>query len=163
MAASSFRGAQTIAVDLDDVKLETARAAGVSHTIHAGRDKLRERLTKITNGRGPDVVIVAVGSAETFHAAVELVAFTGRVVYIGYVKDPVKYETRLFVQKELDILGTRNALPEDFPEVIRMLDEHRFPVDDAVSSIVTLDEAPKALFAWSENPSRMKKIMVCLD
>jgi hypothetical protein len=36
------------------------------------------------------------------------------VVYIGYAKEPVAYETRLFVQKELDILGSRNALPEDF-------------------------------------------------
>ena len=44
----------------------------------------------------------------------EVVAFTGRVVYIGYAKEPVTYETRLFVQKELDILGSRNALPEDF-------------------------------------------------
>ena len=44
----------------------------------------------------------------------EEVAFTGRVVYIGYAKEPVAYETRLFVQKELDILGSRNALPADF-------------------------------------------------
>ena len=69
------------------------------------------------------------------HAAVELVGFTGRVVHVGYVKDPVKYETRLFAQKELDILGARNALLEDFREVIRTLEEHRF--DDAVSSVVT--------------------------
>jgi threonine dehydrogenase-like Zn-dependent dehydrogenase len=67
------------------------------------------------------------------------------------------------VQKELDILGSRNALPEDFREVIRMLEEHRFPVDDAVSSIITLDQAPGALHSWSENPSRVKKIMVSLD
>jgi len=75
----------------------------------------------------------------------------------------VSYETRLFVLKEIDILGSRNALPEDFREVIRMLEEHRFPVDEAVSSIVALEEAPQALRAWSENPSRIKKIMVRLD
>ncbi len=33
-------------------------------------------------------------------------------------------------------MGSRNALPEDFREVIRMLEEHRFPVDQAVSAIV---------------------------
>jgi threonine dehydrogenase-like Zn-dependent dehydrogenase len=84
-------------------------------------------------------------------------------VYIGYAKELVAYETRLFVQKELDILGSRNALPEDFREVIRVLEEHRFPVDDAVSSIVTMDEAPQALAAWSENPARVKKIMMRMD
>jgi threonine dehydrogenase-like Zn-dependent dehydrogenase len=54
---------------------------------------------------------------------VEEVAFTGRVVYIGYAKEAVAYETKLFVQKELHILGSRNALPEDFQRVIRMLQE----------------------------------------
>jgi len=163
VAAASFRGAQTIAVDVDDEKLEIARAAGAAHTIHTGREALRETLKELTIGRGPDVVIEAIGSAETFHAAVEIAAFTGRVVYIGYVKELVSYETRLFVLKEIDILGSRNALPEDFREVIRMLEEHRFPVDEAVSSIVALEEAPQALRAWSENPSRIKKIMVRLD
>jgi len=75
----------------------------------------------------------------------------------------VSYETRLFVQKELDVLGSRNAPPEDFHAVIRMLEERRFPVDDAVSSIVTLDEAPGALRSWSDDPLHTQKIMVRLD
>jgi threonine dehydrogenase-like Zn-dependent dehydrogenase len=162
VAAAGFRGAQTIAVDVDDEKLDIARAAGAVHAIHTGRENLRRRLNEITDGRGPDVVIEAIGSAETFATAVEVAAFAGRVVYIGYVKELVTYETRLFVQKEIDILGSRNALPEDFLDVIRMLEEHRFPVDKAVSSIVALEQAPEALCAWSANPSRVKKIMVRL-
>ncbi len=163
VAASGFRGAKTIGVDMDDEKLNTARAAGATHSINTARENLHQRLAELTDGRGPDVVIEAIGLPLTFRAAVEEVAFTGRVVYIGYAKEPVSYETRLFVQKELDILGSRNALPEDFRDVIRMLEEHRFPVDDAVSSIVTMSEAPQALAAWSENPSRVKKIMMCMD
>jgi threonine dehydrogenase-like Zn-dependent dehydrogenase len=163
VAASGFRGARTIGVDMDDDKLHTARAAGATHSINTAREDLHQRLAELTDGRGPDVVIEAIGLPQTFRAAVEEVAFTGRVVYIGYAKEPVSYETRLFVQKELDISGSRNALPEDFRDVIRMLEEHRFPVEDAVSSIVTMNEAPQALAAWSENPSRVKKIMMCLD
>lgn len=163
VAASSFRGAKTVGVDRDDEKLNTARAAGATHSINTAREDLHQRLAELTDGRGPDVVIEAIGLPQTFRAAVEEVAFTGRVVYIGYAKEPVSYETRLFVQKELDILGSRNALPEDFRDVIRMLEEHRFPVEDAVSSIITMNEAPQALAAWSENPSRVKKIMMCLD
>jgi 2-desacetyl-2-hydroxyethyl bacteriochlorophyllide A dehydrogenase len=163
VAASGFRGAKTIGVDMDDEKLHTARAAGATHSINTARENLHQRLAELTDGRGPDVVIEAIGLPQTFRAAVEEVAFTGRVVYIGYAKEPVSYETRLFVQKELDILGSRNALPEDFRDVIRMLEEHRFPVNDAVSSIVTMSEAPQALAAWSENPSRVKKIMMRMD
>ena len=163
IAACSFRGATTIAIDLDDAKLALAAKAGAAHTINTNRQTLHRRLAEITGGHGPDVVIEAVGISQTFRAAVEEVAFTGRVVYIGYAKELVPYETRLFVQKELDILGSRNALPEDFQTVIRMLEEHRFPVDDAVSATVPLEEGPDILKTWSQNPTQISKIMLHLD
>jgi threonine dehydrogenase-like Zn-dependent dehydrogenase len=162
IAASHFRGARTIAIDLEDGKLELARAAGADYSINAAQN-LAQQISDLTDGRGPDVLVEAIGTPETFRTAVELVATTGRVVYIGWVKEPVAYETRLFVQKELDILGSRNALPEDFREVIRMLEERRFPVDQAVSSIVSLDNAPHALSEWSADPARVTKIMVQLS
>lgn len=163
IAAAHFRRANTIGIDVDDEKLALAKKAGANHVINTSRESLHQRLLELTDGLGPDVTIEAIGLPQTFRAAVEEVAFTGRVVYIGYAKEPVAYETRLFVQKELDVLGSRNALPEDFRQVIRMLEEHRFPVDDAVSSIVPIEEAPDALRAWSDNPVRVTKIMVRLD
>jgi threonine dehydrogenase-like Zn-dependent dehydrogenase len=128
--------------------------------VNTARENLHERLREITGGHGPDVIIEAIGLPETFRAAVEEVAFTGRVVYIGYAKEPVSYETRLFVQKELDILGSRNALPEDFLEVIQMLEAGRFPVKDAVSAIVPIEDAGRMLAEWSAAPGRFTKIMV---
>jgi threonine dehydrogenase-like Zn-dependent dehydrogenase len=82
------------------------------------------------------------------------------VVYIGFTKEEVAYESRLFVLKELDILGSRNALPEDFHAVIRMLEAHRFPVDDAVTHMVAMEEAPRILEAWNHEPTRFGKIMI---
>jgi 2-desacetyl-2-hydroxyethyl bacteriochlorophyllide A dehydrogenase len=163
IAASSCRGACTICIDVEDEKLELARIAGATHLIHSLQENMHDRLLEITAGQGPDVVIEAVGSPATFRAAVEEVAFTGRVVYIGYAKEPVSYETRLFVQKELDILGSRNAQPEDFRAVIALLEARKFPVDQAVSQVIRLEEAPDVLRLWSENPSRFKKIMVSMD
>ena len=162
IAGAAFRGARTIAIDLDDEKLEIARAAGATDLIHTQRDNLHERLSEITGGLGPDVIIEAIGLPDTFRASVEEVAFTGRVVYIGYAKQPVAYETKLFVQKEIDILGSRNALPSDFREVIQMLEAGKFPVERAVSAVVNLDEAPGMLAKWSANPSLFTKIMVQL-
>jgi threonine dehydrogenase-like Zn-dependent dehydrogenase len=163
IAASGFRGARTIGIDVDDDKLNLARKTGAAETINTSKGSLHQRLLDLTNGLGPDVIIEAIGLPQTFRAAVEEVAFTGRVVYIGYAKEPVAYETRLFVQKELDIMGSRNALPEDFREVIRMLEDHRFPVDDAVSSVLPLADALNALRAWSENPAGFTKIMISVD
>ncbi len=163
IAASQFAGAVTIAIDVDDQKLEIARKAGAVHVLNSSKYPLHERLLELTDGRGPDVIIEAVGHPQTFRAAIEEVGFTGRVVYIGYAKEPVAYETKLFVQKELDIVGSRNASPADFHTVIQMLQAGKFPVQDAVGSIVSLDEAPGILESWSANPSKFTKIMVQLD
>ncbi|MGC2164084.1 MAG: zinc-binding alcohol dehydrogenase family protein [Silvibacterium sp.] len=163
VAASAFRGATTIAVDIDDAKLAIAREAGATHTIHSQRQDLPIALAELTEGLGPAVVIEAIGTPDTFRAAVDVVAFTGRVVYIGYAKEPVSYETKFFVQKEIDILGARNALPEDFRQVIQMLEQHRFPAESAVSLVAPLAEAPEALRAWSANPAQFRKIMIDLD
>jgi len=67
------------------------------------------------------------------------------------------------VAKERDIHGSRNALPEDFDAVIRMLEQRRFPVEDAVRQMISPAEAPEALRFGSDEPSRVKKIMVWLD
>ena len=163
IAGCRFAGARTIAIDVDDAKLKIARKAGASHTINSSKDSLHPALLDFTGGSGPDVVIEAIGLRETFQAAAEEVAFCGRVVYIGYAKEPVAYETRLFVQKELDILGSRNAMPDDFRRVIKMLEKGMFPVEDAVTAVVALEEAPQALQEWNYNPSRFTKIMVSLS
>jgi threonine dehydrogenase-like Zn-dependent dehydrogenase len=160
IAGAAFRGAHTIAIDLDDAKLDIARKAGAVDQIHSGREDIAGRLRELTGGDGPDVVIEAIGLPQMFRLAVEAVAFTGRVVYIGYAKEPVPYETRLFVQKELDIRGSRNALPQDFLDVMTMLDAGRFPVDETVTAIVELDRAPSILAEWSANPAAFTKIMI---
>lgn len=64
------------------------------------------------------------------------------------------------MQKELDILGSRNALLEDFYQVIEMLEARRFPVEDAVSAIVPMADAARLLAEWSANPARFTKILV---
>jgi len=120
IASAAFREATTIAIDMDDHKLEIARKAGAAHLINTATQDL----------------------------------------HIGYTKEPVSYETRLFVQKELDILGSRNALPEDFRAVIRMLESGKFPVEDAVSAIVPPEEAANMLAEWSAKPGKFTKIMV---
>ncbi len=153
-------GAEVIAVDVAEKKLEQAKNLGVAHTVQPGVEDLHRQLCDITAGEGPDVVIEAIGLPETFVQAVEEVAFSGTVVYIGYAKQPVTYETKMFVQKELNICGSRNALPEDFKSVIRVLEDGKFPVLSLISERVSFDEAGKALRAWSDDPSRITKMIV---
>ncbi|MDD5705394.1 MAG: zinc-binding alcohol dehydrogenase family protein [Kiritimatiellae bacterium] len=158
VAGAAWRGAETIAVDIDAAKLEVARQVGAAHVINSSKQDIHAALTELTRD-GPDVVIEAIGLPATFRAAVEEVAFSGRVVYIGYAKEPVAYETKLFVQKELDIRGSRNAL-NDFTDVIAMLERGQFPAAALISSVVSLAHAGEALEAWSRDPGQVRKILV---
>ncbi|MCU0793293.1 MAG: zinc-binding alcohol dehydrogenase family protein [Opitutaceae bacterium] len=158
--ASLHRGARVIAVDVADPKLEMAKQAGAAHVINSAKENLHERLLELTAGHGPDVAIEAVGSPATFTACVDEVGFAGRVVYIGYAKAPVSYETKLFVLKELDVLGSRNATREDFRQVVAMLGTGRYPVAGTITRTVSFDEAGTALADWAADPSAVTKIHV---
>ena len=149
-----------IAIDVDDRKLELVRKVGASHTINSASSDLHAELQKLTEGQGPHVLIEAVGLPQTFRAAVDEACFAGRVVYIGYAKKPVEYDTRHIVQRELDIMGSRNALADDFRAVIAYLERGTFPVNEVVTHTVPLSQAGEAIAAWSANPADFTKIHV---
>ena len=162
IAGAAERGATVVAIDLDDAKLDLARRIGARHTINARSGPLHESLQALTNGEGPDVCVEAVGHPSTYRQAVEEVAFTGRVVCIGYAKEEVAFATRLFVQKELDIRGSRNAAPEDFRRVAAYLARGNFPYERIFTREVPLGEAGQALAQWSADPAKVTKISVLL-
>ena len=154
------RGATVIAADIDEEKLTLAREMGAKYTVNTMSDDVQVCLQEITNGFGPDVVIEAVGSPVTYRMAVDEVAFTGRVVCIGYAKSEVSFQTKYFVQKELDIRGSRNAQPSDFRAVIRYLEKGTCPVDRLISNEVKPEEASAAMQQWAENPGKVFRILV---
>lgn len=157
---SAMRGATVIAADIDDEKLALAKELGASHVINTISEDVHARLAEITSGMFPDVVIEAVGSPATYRMAVEEAAFTGRVVCIGYAKSEVSFQTKLFVQKELDIRGSRNALPADFRAVIHYLQQNTCPTGRLISMEVTPEEAEYAMKKWAEAPGKVFRILV---
>lgn len=159
---ASLRGATVIAVDLDDEKLELARKVGATYVINSKTENVHERMLQLTDGLGADVVIEAVGSPATYVMAVDEVGFTGRVVCIGYAKSPVEFQTKLFVQKELDIRGSRNALPVDFRAVINYLQTGVCPIDKLISRIAEPEEAAAAMADWAAAPGKVFRILVKL-
>ena len=157
---SAQRGATVVAVDIDDDKLVLARQMGASYTINSKTEDIHARLLEMTSGFGPDVVIEAVGSAPTYQLAVDEVAFTGRVICIGYAKTEVSFQTKYFVQKELDIRGSRNAQPSDFRAVIHYLERGTCPVDQLISRVVKPEEAFEAMQQWDVSPGKVFRILV---
>ena len=160
VAGAADLGARVIAVDIDDAKLDLARKVGAAETVNSRAASLGEALAALTDGDGPDVIVEAVGLPETYRAAVENVTFAGRVVYIGYAKAPVEFETKRFVQKELDLLGSRNAMPDDFRQVIRALETGVLPTVDLVTRTYPFDSAAQALADWDADPAAITKLLV---
>lgn len=157
---AALRGATVIAVDLDDEKLGLARRIGASHIINSKTENVHERMQELTQGFGAGVVIEAVGSPATYVMAVDEVGFTGRVVCIGYAKSEVAFQTKYFVQKELDIRGSRNALPADFRAVINYMETGNCPVEEFITKIVKPQGALEAMKEWEANPGKVFRMLV---
>ena len=157
---AALRGATVIAADIDDEKLPLAKTMGATYTVNTKTEDAHQRLQEITNGFGPDVVIEAVGSVPTYQMAINEVAFTGRVACIGYAKSEVSLQTKYFVQKELDIRGSRNAQPSDFRAVIHYLENNDCPIDTLITKVIRPEQALDTMRWWSENPGKVFRILV---
>lgn len=155
-----LRGATVIAVDIDDEKLAIAQKLGADYVINSNTQNLHEELMKITSDNGPTVVVEAVGTPITYKQAIEEVAFSGRVVCIGYAGIEVSFSTKLWVQKELKIMGSRNANPSDFDAVMKFLKTGKLDENMLISRIVVPEEAPLAMKSWAEEPGKIMKILV---
>jgi threonine dehydrogenase-like Zn-dependent dehydrogenase len=103
------------------------------------------------------------GTVATFRAAIEEVAFTGRVVYIGYAKERVCAKLGCSFKRNWILSAPEMLKPADFGTVIELPEAQTFPVNQAVSRAVPLEQAADALHSWSDNPSRFRKIMVNMD
>ena len=159
---SVLRGATVVAADIDDEKLAIAKEMGASYVINTKTEDVHQRLQEITDGYGPDVIIEAVGSVPTYQMAINEVAFTGRVACVGYAKSDVSFQTKFFVQKELDIRGSRNAMSQDFRAVIRYLERGICPTEKLITKVILPEEALETMRWWNENPGKVFRILVKL-
>jgi threonine dehydrogenase-like Zn-dependent dehydrogenase len=163
IAKGHLDGARVIAVDIDDDKLELAGKFGAAHLINSKTMNLETEVLKLTADHGPAIVVEAIGLADTFVAAVDLAAFCGRVVYVGYVKDPVLFDTKKFVMKEIQIRGARNAVRDDFIAVLEAVNHLGLPLERLISKDVPLAQAGAALDYWSNHPADITKVLVSFE
>jgi 2-desacetyl-2-hydroxyethyl bacteriochlorophyllide A dehydrogenase len=161
IAAAAQMGARVVALDIADEKLALARRLGADVGVNSAAEDAAAAIAALTDGHGVDVAIEAVGLPATYRAAIDLVAYAGRVVFVGWVSEDVPFETKQFVAKELDILGSRNALGE-FADVIRMLENRDRPYTEMISRIAPFEHAPQAFEEWNAAPERVTKILLSL-
>lgn len=152
------RGARVIAIDPSAEKRELALKFGATHALPGGEDVVA-KIQELTNDDGVDIAFEAVGLPITFTQAIELAGFAGRVVYVGYSKSPVTYQTQFFNLKELDIMGSRNATLKDFEAVIVHLEKLGDDADLLISKVFPFEEAEQALSYWNGDRNVLKIII----
>jgi threonine dehydrogenase-like Zn-dependent dehydrogenase len=162
VAGAAGRGARVIAFDVSDAKRALALRMGASAAVDAGAADAAGQVAALTGGDGPSVVIEAVGNAETYRFALDVVASCGRIACIGWVKGDVALEARQLVAKEVDLVGSRNALDE-FAEVIALFESGRVDPLQVVTDRVTLDDVPQVLVRWASDPSSVGKVLVSVS
>jgi threonine dehydrogenase-like Zn-dependent dehydrogenase len=162
VAGAAGRGARVLALDLDEAKLTLARTLGAADAVPGADEHAAARIADLTGGDGPSVVIEAVGSAATYRLALEVVQSCGRIVCIGWVKGDVSLEARHLVAKEVDLLGSRNAMGE-FDEVIALFESGRIDPARVVTDRIEMDAVPAVFERWSARPSAIGKVLVSVS
>ena len=163
IAGAAAMGGRVVAIDIDDRKENIALACGAERFFNIAKNDLSELANSINNEHGPSVVIEAVGHESTYLGAITLAAFAGRVVYVGYAKKPVSFDTSLFVKKELDILGSRNATARDFSAVLSLMEQKRYPTDQLITAHYPLEKAGQAFSDWANDTGGVTKFLIDIE
>lgn len=154
-AASSAMGARTVVVEPSPERRAAALQLGASDAVPP--EEAEEFLRGITDGRGADVVVEASGRPEVMATALELVAFRGRVAYIGIdVGREAPAKLGLIQSKELRITGSIGS-PGVWPETLRFLAASGIDLTPLVTQRFGVDEALDALeTAHHPSPTTIK-------
>ncbi len=123
-----------------------------------------EGLGALTNNALANVVIDATGSAASMSACLEYAAFAGRVVYVGITADEVAFpHAPVFHRRELTLLASRNALPEDFRQIIDIIDEGKIDTDKWITHRFGFDETPEIFPRFGNGFPGLIKAVIELD
>src|SRR5688572_30492475 len=150
IAGAKLAGATTIvAVDIEDRKLQWAKKFGATHTVNSKETDAVEAVKSYTGGFGVDVAIDAVGHPKVFEQAFYARDLAGRVVMVGVPSPDMRIEL-----PAIEIFGRGGAIKSswygdclpsrDFPLLVDLYLQGRFPLEDFVSETVGIDGVEEA-------------------
>ncbi|RZD89971.1 dehydrogenase [Streptomyces albidoflavus] len=138
-----------IAADISDDRLEQARLFGATDLVDSGQEDFADRVRRLTDGRGVEIAIEAVGLPRTIESAYEVLARGGTAVVAGQVADGVKISVDPFVMsdQELSLIGSNYGSSKpasDFPLLVDHYMNQRLDLDSLVTSEIGLQDVNEA-------------------
>lgn len=159
--SASQMGAEVTVCDISASKLEKSYGFGAKNTLlNQSPAQFKEQVEQYTHGNGYDVTIEAVGLPETFQNCVDAAAFGGRMVQIGVSKNNADFFFTDIQRKELQITGSRNALKQDFMQVMELIKNGSANPMALVSGQFGFEQAPEAFETLDKNSSEILKVLL---
>ncbi len=152
LTAQFYTPAEIIVIDLDDNRLAVAKTFGATHTINSTDGKAVEQVMKLTNNKGVDVAIEAVGMKPTFEMCEEIITPGGHIANIGVHGKSVTLHLETLWSKNITIttrLVDTVTTPMLFKTVLskkiepKKLITHRFKLDQIIEAYETFGNAAK--------------------
>jgi S-(hydroxymethyl)mycothiol dehydrogenase len=165
IAGARLAGAHTIvAVDIDETKLEWAKAFGATHTVNSTTTDPVEAIRAITGGNGVNVAIEAVGRPETYQQAFFARDLAGTVVLVGVPDPSMTIELPM-----IEVFGRGGSLKSswygdclptrDFPMLIDLYLQGRLDLDRFVSETISIEDVEEA-FHKMERGEVLRSVVV---
>jgi 2-desacetyl-2-hydroxyethyl bacteriochlorophyllide A dehydrogenase len=143
-------GAHVSLLDANPARLDFARhVMGFERVARSSGDHI-EAVRQLYPDELPPIVIDATGHAASMEAAFRLVAHGGRLVFVGLVQSQVSFDDPDFHRRELTVLASRNALPEDFRAVIEDMEAGRVDAHPWITHRAALEELPARFPSWTD-------------
>jgi len=147
-------GARLTVMDRDASRLDFARRTyAPDHAILAtGGEADAEQLLACTDGDRHATVFDATGNPASMAASFRLVAQGGTLVFVGLTTEEIRFPQPVFHRPEITLLASRNALPEEFRRILRLLETESIDTAPWISRHVDFRDLPKA-FARVTDPA----------
>jgi 2-desacetyl-2-hydroxyethyl bacteriochlorophyllide A dehydrogenase len=153
-------GAEPIVADVSDTRLAfCTKQMGVRHTIDA-RGDVASQLKELLGGELPTVVIDATGNPPSMMKSFDLIAHGGRIVFVGLFQGDVTFNDPNFHRRELTLMGSRNALPDDFERIIKLVEDGAVDTTPWITHRGTVDSMVQLMPQWEAPGSGLLKAMV---
>lgn len=145
-----LRGARVVVIDRAIPRLQACSRLYPAVITLDPQNSFVEQLSALTEGDLADVVVDATGNLVSMGASLEYVGSTGRLVYVGLAQGEVSFSDPLFHRREMTLLGSRNALPRNFTEIIACMEIGSIDPLAWITHRCSLPEIPEKLPVWSD-------------
>jgi L-iditol 2-dehydrogenase len=151
-------GATLITSDLYPERLRIGSTFGLELTIDASRANVVERVRELTDGRGADAVILAVGGNTLIRTAMDAARPGGRVLLFAQTQHgEALIDPAAICVDEKTLVGSYSASVDLQEESVRFVMNREMDLERLVSHRFPLPESPQALdLAAHPQPSSMK-------